>query len=113
MTKLVTSSRPSSAWTAGEEAKRSSVCSDILMEPSVRIPVSPDLREWQPLDVPIDEEDMDWGLDDITDMDLSPLSPLFDCGSDTSSSGTQFSSGPLTPVSNQSAYVIDYSPTFI
>jgi hypothetical protein len=76
-----------------------SVCSDASMEPSVSIPVSPEAQEWQPLDVPIDEEDMDWGLDDITDMDASP-SPSFDCDSDSASSGTtQSSSGPLTPVS--------------
>jgi hypothetical protein len=73
------------------------------MEPSVSIPVSPDAQQWQPLDVPIDEEDMNWGLDDITDMDMSP-SASFDCGSDSASSstGTQSSSGPLTPVRNRS-----------
>lgn len=91
--KLVTSARSSSIRISG---RRSSMCSAALINPTVTISATPEAQEWQPLDVPIDEEDIDWGLDDITDMGISP-SPLSDCGSDSASSGTHCSSEPLTP----------------
>ena len=103
--KLVSSVRPLSVWTAGEPMR----CMKPSREPLVGIPDSPGAQEWRPLDVPIDEEDMDWGLDDISDMVTSP-SPSFDYISDSASSGTQ-SSLPLTPVGSCIASAIHYPLT--
>jgi hypothetical protein len=72
---------------------------DVSMEPPVRIQVDFGSHEWQPLDVPIDEEEMDWGLDRTSDMDISPPSS-FECHSSSASLSTQSSSGPPTPVSD-------------
>lgn len=58
-------------------------------------------QEWQPLDVSIDEDAMDWGLelDDLSDMEHS--SPMSSAGSVVSnSSDTASSTGPATPVSS-------------
>lgn len=95
--KLVPSAYPPSMWDAGE-GDTSSVSSDISLERSVSIPVCPKLHEWQPLDVPIDEDEMDWGLDGISDLSISPSSTSsFESSSDSASSSSQSSSGPSTP----------------
>lgn len=91
--KLVTS-----MWSADGEDVAESFSSDVSMDVPISIPIGPSMQAWQPLDVPIDEEEMDWGFDDISDMDVS--SPASSgSGSDTTSS-TDSSAGPTTPVSS-------------
>jgi hypothetical protein len=96
--KLV-SERLTSTWSADGDDQVSSLPSDAFMNAPIHIPMGPAMQEWQPLDVPIDEE-MDWGLDSISDMDVSPSSSPGSAGSRSdATSSTESSAGPTTPVS--------------
>ncbi|KAF9466860.1 hypothetical protein BDZ94DRAFT_1249959 [Collybia nuda] len=94
----VASPRLVSIWSADGEGG-ALLPSDAPTNVHIDNPVSPSMRAWRPLDVPIDEEEMDWGLEDSFDMDVS--SPGSSTSSSVATSGTDSSTGPTTPVDEE------------
>ncbi|RDB24640.1 hypothetical protein Hypma_008184 [Hypsizygus marmoreus] len=95
-----------SHWSPADKEQHQLMDVTMTHEEAISVPANSALQQWQPLDVPIDEEEMDWGVvlsepvpaDDEMSTDTTPSSSA---GSGSNSDSTTSSAGPVTPFSNQ------------